>query len=408
MELISLIVQAFNELTIWQKIWFLSPSFYFLLSLFLSVGVLRIPNTTKKLSSQAFTDTHHANEQDPIQNSSFNTKVSIVVSARNEERDLPGCIEALLEIKYPKELLQIILVNDRSTDATAHIVNEAAKLHNHIEAYYSANFADNGLEGKARGLSIGMQHATGEWIFITDADGRVEPEWIIHMLSGDLSEVGMIGGVLAIRANGLLGRIERAVWAYVQLFNVGMSGWGMPFTTVGPNMVIRRSIYLDAGGLESAVFTVAEDLALFSLVEKSAYSVVTQKSPQTTILLEPVSSYTDLFSQQRRWFRGGVDHDKRYILGLYGIFWYGFFFVVLLWLGWIISPLLFSLIWVCKFLVEAVHYLVFRTQIYKKPLARYLPLMQIYHLFILIALPLSFLFDRKISWRGEGYSIEYD
>ena len=408
MELTSLILESYSELTTWQKIWFLSPSFYLFLSLFLSIGVSRIPTTTKKLSSQVSNNSRHTNEQDAIQSSSFTTKVSIVVSARNEEQDLPACIDALLDLKYPKELLQIILVNDRSTDATAHIVNEAAKLHNHINAYHSVDFAENGLEAKARGLSIGMQHATGEWIFITDADGRVQPEWITHMLSGDLSKVGMIGGVLAIRAKGLLGRIERAVWAYVQLFNVGMSGWGLPFISVGPNMAIRRSIYLDAGGLEAADFTVAEDLALFSMVEKSTYSVVTQKSPQTTVLLEPVPSYAHLFSQQRRWFRGGIDHDARYILGLYGIFWYGFLFVVLLWFGWIVSPLLFGFVWVCKFLVEAIHYLIFRTQIYKKPLVRYLPLMQVYHLFILTALPLSFLFERKISWRGDGYSIEYD
>ena len=336
------------------------------------------------------------------------TRVSIVVSARNEEQDLPACIQALVNLRYPTKLLEIILVNDRSTDATPEIMKQASEAYPHIRCLNSEDYPDNGLKAKARGLHVGMNQCSGEWIFITDADGRVHPEWLNHMLGEVTEKVGMVGGALMIRPKGLLGKIERAAWAYVQVFNMGMSGWGVPFISVGPNMAIRRSIYEAAGGLEAADFTVAEDLALFSMVEQSEYSVVTAKSPETTVLLEPVPSFKHLFSQQRRWFRGGIDHDARYIFGLYGIFWFGFLYVSCLWLGWILSPALFGLTWGLKILVEGIHYAIFRLQVYNAALVRYLPLMQLYHLFILVALPISFLFDRKISWMGEGYSIEYD
>jgi len=53
-------------------------------------------------------------------------RVSIVVSARNEARDLPRCIAALLALDYPRDLLEIILVDDLSDDSTGRIVDEAA------------------------------------------------------------------------------------------------------------------------------------------------------------------------------------------------------------------------------------------------------------------------------------------
>src|SRR5690606_28923075 len=109
-------------------------------------------------------------------------KVSVVVSARNEEEDIAACLESLIALEYPKDKLQIILVNDRSTDRTAEIIQEYQKKSDLIEFYDTKGYETH-LEAKARGISYGMKHATGEWVFITDADARVQKRWIIEQLN---------------------------------------------------------------------------------------------------------------------------------------------------------------------------------------------------------------------------------
>ena len=81
--------------------------FYFVVLRFLNIGVRRIPKSVRRPDEQCM-------------------PISVIVSARNEERDLPKCIASLLSLDYPRGFLQIILVNDLSTDATGAIIDAAA------------------------------------------------------------------------------------------------------------------------------------------------------------------------------------------------------------------------------------------------------------------------------------------
>ncbi len=334
--------------------------------------------------------------------------ITILVSSRNEEKDLPKCIESLKAINYPKDLLQIILVNDRSDDSTGNIINRAAKESKNILALNTSDFPDVGLEAKARGVNCGMKKAKGDWVFITDADAEVDPQWITHSLSQIDKDTGMVGGALEVKPLGILGMVERISWAFVQMFNLGMSGWGVPFICVGPNMAIRRDIYENYGGLESVDFTVAEDLALFTMVKESGKKIITFASKETKVLLSPVPSFKHLISQQRRWFGGGIEIGKDYLWILYLSFWSGFFINSFYLFGWLASPAIFLSIWVIRILTDIVFLTVQKRKLGLNTHLRYLPILAIYSLFIFMYLPLSFLFSRKIHWMGEGYSIDYE
>ncbi|MEO7361129.1 MAG: glycosyltransferase, partial [Gemmatimonadaceae bacterium] len=201
--------------------------FYFLIMRFLNIGVRRIPKSVRLPDEQCM-------------------PISIVVSARNEARDLPACLNALLALDYPRELLQIVLVNDLSTDNTGDIIDAAAMNCPHIIALHTSALPANGLEAKARGIAHGFRAATGDWVLITDADGTVTPQWARHLLGYVDANTGMAGGALLVRAQGMLGRVERMAWGFLQTFSSGLAGWGSPIVCVGPNMAIRRSVYVDA------------------------------------------------------------------------------------------------------------------------------------------------------------------
>lgn len=362
---------------------------YVLLMVFLTIGLMRL--STSKL----------------IDISKLPT-VTVIVSSRNEEKDLPGCIESLEKLDYPQEKLEIILVNDRSTDSTWDIIEEACSRNKHFFGYDTADYKNHNLEAKGRGISFGFKYAKHEWVFITDGDAYVHPKWLRACL-GDIDEsIGMVGGALLVEPISLLAKLERACWAFVQMFNLGMSGWGVPFACVGPNMAIRRSIYEEAGGLEGSEFTVAEDLALLKMVTNAGYKIRTYMDEESAVKLKPVPSMGHLISQQRRWLRGGIDTDLKYLGFLTLAFGWGLFISIYMLFGWIISLKLFLIFTFLRILIDIIYLSIQRKRLKTKNYVRNFWLLTLYIPIICSILPISFIFTRKIYWKGDDYEITYE
>ncbi|MFA9558590.1 glycosyltransferase family 2 protein [Evansella sp. AB-rgal1] len=93
-------------------------------------------------------------------------KVSIIVAAKNEEKDIKECLESLLNQLYKN--MEIIIVNDRSTDNTGPIIDILAT-NNIIKAIHIKELP-HGWLGKNHALYKGAQHATGDWLLFVDGD----------------------------------------------------------------------------------------------------------------------------------------------------------------------------------------------------------------------------------------------
>src|SRR5437763_15278144 len=96
--------------------------------------------------------------------------VSIIVPARNEERNIRSCVTSLLEQDYDD--YEVIVVDDGSTDATAAILDEIAQTHPHKDRLWVLHLRNlpEGWAGKTHALHAGVQEATGDWLLFTDAD----------------------------------------------------------------------------------------------------------------------------------------------------------------------------------------------------------------------------------------------
>lgn len=334
--------------------------------------------------------------------------VSVVVSARNEERDLPACINALLALDYPREKLQIVLVNDFSTDGTGALIDSTAAAHPHVIARHSATLPSNGLEAKARGIAHGINVATGEWVCITDADGTVAPSWVRHLLGRVDGRTGMCGGTLVVRDTTLLAITERMSWGFLQTFSSGLAGFRAPFVCLGPNMAIRRSAYTAAGGLAAVHdFTIAEDLALFRMATSQGLDVHMYADAETSVLLSPVPSFQHLLSQHRRWLGGGVEQSVWYRLALCVVLTWGFGVVMYALLGWLWSPGWWLFFWAAKLAGDAAALGSQQRRLQLARHLRYLPVLEVYQLVMVALLPLTFVASRRIVWKGDGYEVRY-
>ncbi|MEX0691735.1 MAG: glycosyltransferase [Gemmatimonadales bacterium] len=361
---------------------------YALIVCVVAIGLLRLPRSRAVPDDEA-------------------PRVSVLVACRNEEVDLPRCLAALAQLDYPADHLELILVDDQSTDRTDALLEAFARSRPHVRVLSTGDAPDTGLRAKARGIAWAAHHATGDWLFITDADGAVPPGWVRHMLSGVNDRIGIIGGMMVGVGGTWPGLVERVSWGYTLPFAFGMAGWGVAFIAVGPNMAVRRSIYVAAGGLERAPFTIAEDLALFRMVESAGYRALGQASPETTVRLTPVPSFRHLLSQQRRWLRGGFEGDWRYWVGLVGAFGFHFLFSVGLVVGLVVSLPSVAVAWGLKFAADALLIGVEARRTGEPRLILLVPVAVAYTAIAFFWIPLSFLLTRTVEWQGEGYRLSY-
>ena len=103
--------------------------------------------------------------------------VSVIVAARNEEQKLPGLMEALMAQTYPMDRLEVIVVDDGSTDKTGDVLKDYKEQWPQLQSL-RVDVTPRGWSPKKWALSQGVERANGEIIFTTDADCVPGPGWV--------------------------------------------------------------------------------------------------------------------------------------------------------------------------------------------------------------------------------------
>ena len=111
----------------------------------------------------------------PWESTSGLPPLSVIVPARNEEKNIERCVASLLNQSYPEAKYHIIVVDDNSTDATASIVSALQAKHPNLELVRAGLLAE-GWSGKNNACWKGVQHADGKWYCFIDADTQSKPE----------------------------------------------------------------------------------------------------------------------------------------------------------------------------------------------------------------------------------------
>lgn len=239
-------------------------------------------------------------------------RVSILVPARNEEANLPRLI-ASLEAQETMDF-EIVIVNDRSTDATPRIIADFAA--RHPDRVRAVTLTDDPPEGnpKQRALAAGVKETTGEVILMTDADCAVPPGWVETMRAPfrDLA-VGLVFGAV-IPATADLGRRTRAIdrfQSFDQIFRfqytAGASGLGVPSGGFGNNIAVRRAALDDAGGFEGLEYSTTEDAQLICQVRDThVWKILAIRSKGARVAPAPEPDIASLVRQSIRWNSGGL------------------------------------------------------------------------------------------------------
>lgn len=191
--------------------------------------------------------------------------VSVVVAARNEEHQIGACLAALLAQDYPRARLQIIVVDDRSQDATAAIVANVAAAHPHVELLRVTACPAN-WSPKKHAIATGVSRARGELILCTDADCVPPPSWVAGVVSYFTPGVGLVAGFSPLSHgphSRLLAHLLEMDDLALACVAAGSIGVGVPLTCSGANLAYRREVYRQVGGFSGVEHLLSGDDDLF-------------------------------------------------------------------------------------------------------------------------------------------------
>lgn len=200
-------------------------------------------------------------------------RISLLFAARDEEKKLPGALATLVAQDYPQ--LEIVAVDDRSTDATSRILDEFAATHPQLRVVHVRELPPGWL-GKPHALQRAYEVSSGEWLVFTDADVKFQPD--------ALRKVAALVRDRGVDHLSLLGDVERSgFWDTVLITFFGMSFQlatdlyqvGNPssrsYVGVGAFQMLKRSTYEAAGTHRRLAMEVIDDMKLGKLVKQAGF-----------------------------------------------------------------------------------------------------------------------------------------
>lgn len=228
--------------------------------------------------------------------------VSILVAARNEEQNLGSCLDSILEVDYPPDRFEILVGNDMSDDRTGEIGYAYSVRFPQVKSYNISAQKIKG-NGKANVLSQLAVKADGDFLFITDADIKVPNLWLKGMLAGMREDVALVTGTSVVVGTNILAYMQQIDWLFATGMLKVVSDLNIPVTTMGNNMLIRKSVYEEIGGFGALPFSITEDLELFNHVKKK-YKTLNLFNPSVLNESKPQRSLSELLTQRKRWMHG--------------------------------------------------------------------------------------------------------
>lgn len=245
--------------------------------------------------------------------------ISIVIPCYNEAENIGGTIESLLKLNYPKEMIEIIVVDDKSTDNSVEIIKRYTNKYKNVRLI--VNKKNSG--GAAEPTNIGIRAAKYDYIAVTDADSTPHPDSLIRMI-GYLQEDEKVGGVtcsvLAKNPKNFVQYLQ-SVEYFVIAFNRKLLDFiDAVYVTPGPLALYKKKVLFEIGLFDTKNLT--QDIEIVWRMLNHGYKV--RMSLSASVYSATPYTFKDWWKQRIRWTIGGNQCILKYknVLFKKGIFGY--------------------------------------------------------------------------------------
>ncbi len=258
---------------------------YATLLTFLIAGVFRLPK--KRWSKQV--------------------SVSVVIAARNEEKNIDLCAQAVLNQSYAQDKTEIIIVDDRSTDGTDEILNRLQRTKKQLHVIHIEN-GKSFKSPKKAALSLGIANATGDIIFTTDADCLPPKNWLKNTVNLFSHETGVVVGAAPFFE-------QKSIWSKVLAFDnlskafvaAGAAGWNIGLTCTGRNLAYRKRVFKEINGFSEIEHSLSgdDDLFLQTVSKHTSWKINYSLNPETVVPSAAPPDLKSYIKQKRRHVSAG-------------------------------------------------------------------------------------------------------
>jgi 1,2-diacylglycerol 3-beta-glucosyltransferase len=324
---------------------------------------------------------------------------TVIVAARNEESNIKRCLNSLGKLEYPEGKLEVLIVDDRSTDRTGEIIDEFISERENFRKIIPDE-PKGKMVGKVNALATAIREANGQIILTTDADCGVKPLWVKSIASFYQNDVGMVDSYTTQLANNSFSGMQAIDFIYLLLVGGGTINLGIPISCIGNNMSFRKKAYDEIGGYEALPFSVTEDFTLLRAIYKlKRYKILFPLERDALVTSIPCPDFKNLYRQKKRWAVGGLGVPVR---GFFIMFW-GYVANLAI----ILTPLFYSPVWLYLVFFKIAIDLFVLYPIHQKmgitKNLKYFFAYQIYYILYVLALPFIVLASRKVVWKGREY-----
>ena len=228
---------------------------------------------------------------------------SLLIPAYNEAKVIGATIESMLKLNYPKDKLQIIVINDGSTDSTKEIIESYAAQDSRVELFDIPK--GEGGKGKSRTLNIGIKAAKGEIIAIYDADNTPDSNSLRYLVAQLLQhkELGAVLGKFRTvnkNRNWLTRFINIETLSFQSMLQAGRWQMNNIATLPGTNFVMWNWLIQKLNGWDEEALT--EDSELSIRIYEEGYKI--KFIPYAVTYEQEPESWKVWIKQRMRWVRG--------------------------------------------------------------------------------------------------------
>jgi cellulose synthase/poly-beta-1,6-N-acetylglucosamine synthase-like glycosyltransferase len=337
------------------------------------------------------------------------TKISVLIPARNEADGIESCLDSILQNNYPKNLYEIIAIDDHSEDTTPQIIQQKALSHSNLHLLELKKYIQpNETQSfKKKAIETAIAQATGDLIVTTDADCMVQPNWLLLLASYyEKNNYKFIAApVNFYRETNALTRFQSLDFMGM----MGVTGGGIAgkwnYLCNGANLAYQKAAFYAVGGFSGIDNLASGDdiLLLHKMVARYPESVGFLKNKAATVFTEAKPTLQSFISQRLRWATKNSGYtDFRVTATLGVVFLYSWLIVVFLVGGvWNVAFFWASIgLLACKFGADAVFLYKMSDFFERKELMKGYLSAALLHLLYILGIGTASLFIKKYEWKG--------
>ncbi|MDO8994856.1 MAG: glycosyltransferase [Daejeonella sp.] len=338
-----------------------------------------------------------------LKSTRFKTTVSILIAARNEEDKIFNTINDILAQDYPADLMELIVVDDHSTDQTSEIV---------------LSFADRGVKlivlneneplnsYKKKAITEAIKLSDSELIITTDADCRMSPAWLKTIIgfyeSGNYKMIS--SPVIYFEEKSKFEEMQTLDFLF--LSGLGAAGIGnkMPSTCSGANLAYQREVFYELKGFQGIDELASGDDELFLHKVALVYpdGIGFCKSRDAIVYTHAKSNLKEFIQQRKRWASKSTKYKNKAIVVIGVSVWIFNFMIFLSSILGLFNPYFWYLGLICisiKALAEMSLLIPLCSFASRSKLLWYVPILTVLHMFYLMYIGIAGN-SGKYNWKG--------